>query len=446
MAERVSELSYREFLDGIDLPYREDEDWQIRTAEKKIDLVRLPLHLRESIDIRCRGGSKTFDSIKLANFLASKGFRGIWFSSGRDQLEQPKKYQDYVINNSFLKYLVSDKLKESTTFTNGGEILFKNLTELNARSGRADFIIYDEEAQADRDAYNAAVNILAGSDLGMIFHISTPVKATIFEDNYERLRLRQIKTEEQFIFKRSWFEVGFLSKKRDWYEEQKTIVPGWYFRQEHEASFELPSGAVFQNVIYTDIPSWIQAYDETPLCSGVDWNPVAGHWLVGGRWINDEAFVIQHTINLGVGYTHQLNDPKFASTARIYEHIRKFFMHGKRLCVEDGGINIAYCDWLRERRAEDSSLRSDYVSYEEWDSSGLNKTNAVLELQSVRLYVDEQLFPELAKQVRDAHWKEDADRPELAKDPADSPHALDALLHAVSPSLRREAFIYREDW
>ncbi len=51
--------------------------------------------------------------------------------------------------------------------------MLKNLTELNARSARADFIIYDEEAQADEDAYNAAVNILAGSPLGIIIHIST---------------------------------------------------------------------------------------------------------------------------------------------------------------------------------------------------------------------------------------------------------------------------------
>jgi hypothetical protein len=383
----------------------------------------------------------------MGNFLASKGFRGIWFSSGRDQLEQPKKYQDYVINNSFLRYLVTEKLKESTTYKTGGELLFKNLTELNARSGRADFIIYDEEAQADKEAYNAAVNILAGSELGMIFHISTPVKASIFEENYERLRLRELKTGEQFIFSRTWYEVGFLAIKKEWYEEQKNIVPAWYFRQEHEASFELPSGAVFQNVIYRDIPSWIQAYDETPLCSGIDWNPVAGHWLVGGRWFkNDEAYVVQHAINLGVGYTHQLNDPKFPSTARIYSRIRNYFMHKKRLCVEDGGLNIAYCDWLRERRAEDGSLRDDFVTYEEWDSSGLNKTNAVLNLQSVRLYIDELLFPELAKQVRDAHWREDADKPELAKDPADSPHGLDALLHAASSSLKRDILLYREEW
>jgi len=301
-------------------------------------------------------------------------------------------------------------------------------------------------ARADPDAYNASGSILSVTNLGLIINISTPCKATIEEDRYDIIKKREIIHEEELISELWWSDISFLVRKKEWYDEQKRLVPGWYFRQEHECSHELPSGAVFQNVIYTDIPSWVQAYDEGSLCSGVDWNPVNGHWLVGGRWINDEAFVVQHTINLGVGYTHQLNDPKFPSTAHIYEKIRKFFMHGKRLCVEDGGINIAYCDWLRERRAEDSSLRNDYVTYEEWDSSGLNKTNAVLELQSVRLYIDEQLFPELAKQVRDAHWKEDATRPELAKDPADSPHALDGLLHAISPTLMRDAFIYREDW
>ena len=126
--------------------------------------------------------------------------------------------------------------------------------------------------------------------------------------------------------------------------------------------------------------------------------------------------------------------------------MRKFFMHGSRLCVEDGGINIAYCDWLRERRAEDAGLRNDFVIYEEWDSAGLNKMNAVTNLQSVRIYCDELLFPELAKQIRDCHWKEDSDHPEIAKDPADSPHAFDAFLHSGSRSLKREVSLYREDW
>ena len=439
--------NYEKYLKSIQLPYERDT-WQIEIGKQKIRLKDEPLYLRETVDRRGRGASKTFDTMEQNLFLAVIGYRGIWFSSGRDQLEQPKIYLRYIIDRSpLLRSQISELLKERVLFKSGGSLKLKNLTELNARSGRADFITYDEEAQADPDAYNAAVSILAGSNLGFVFHISTPAKATVFEENYERIRRRERETGVKLTFRVIWDQASWLRAKSEWYEEQRRIQPSWYFRQEHEASFELPSGAVFQNVIYTDIPSWIQAYDETPLCSGIDWNPVAGHWLVGGRWLdNDEAFVVQHTINLGVGYTHQLNDPKFPSTAKIYSRIRKYFMHGKRLCVEDGGINMAYCDWLREQRSEDGSLRDDFVTYEEWDAAGLNKTNAVLDLQSVRLYVDERLFPELAKQVADAHWKEDADRPELAKDKADSPHGLDALLHAVSPSLKRGAYIYREEW
>ena len=160
--------------------------------------------MREVLDKRCRGGSKTFDKKELALWLAHIGFVGIWFGSGRDQLGQPKKYMKYIIEHSYLKYMINTEelLKESVVFKNGGELKLKNLTELNARSSRADFIVYDEEAQAEKDAYNAAVNILAGSNLGLIIHISTPCKGTVFEENHDRLKLREITTGEQFIFSR----------------------------------------------------------------------------------------------------------------------------------------------------------------------------------------------------------------------------------------------------
>ena len=154
--------------------------------------------------------------MELAQYLASLGFTGIWFSSGKEQIEQPKKYMKFIIENSYLKYLVKELLKERVTYTTGGELKLLNLTELKARSPRADFVIYDEESQADRDAYNAAINILAGSDLGLIIHISTPVKASVFEENYDRLRMREITTGEQFVFSRIWSDASWLYKKKDW--------------------------------------------------------------------------------------------------------------------------------------------------------------------------------------------------------------------------------------
>ena len=255
----------------------------------------------------------------MALFLSSKGFAGKWFSSGRDQLAQPKKYMDYLINNSFLQYLIKDKLKESVTFLNGGELILTNLTELNARSARADFLVYDEEAQAEVAAYRAGVSILSASELGMIFHISTPVKASIFEENHDRLRRRELIHGEQFIFSRRWDEAEFLAKKRDWYEEQKKILPDWYFRQEHCAEFTLPLGGVFQNVVYDVYDNvkgeWILKLPlilDKRVVSGLDWNPVSGHWIAGGQWLeNQQGFLVTHAFPIAVGYTHELTQAAY---------------------------------------------------------------------------------------------------------------------------------------
>ena len=210
-----------------------------------------------------------------------------------------------------MQYLIGsgDKLKESVVFLNGGELTLTNLTELNARSSRADYLVYDEESQAEVAAYRAGVSILSSSELGYIFHISTPVKGSIFEENYERLKLREIKTGEQFIFSRRWDEAGFLAKKREWYEEQQRILPDWYYRQEHCAEFTLPQGAVFQNVEFGKYPDWLmEAIKNQPLCSGVDWNPVSGHKLVSIKWTPDFMNnVVMDEIDLGQGYAVDMN-------------------------------------------------------------------------------------------------------------------------------------------
>ena len=377
--------------------------------------------------------------MKLALYLAYLGFVGIWFSSGRDQLEQPKKYLDYLVNNSFLKYLLpkaADHLKLSVRFRNRGELRLNNLTELNARSSRADFIVYDEEAQAEEDAYRAGVNILAGSELGMILHISTPVKATIFEENYERLMKRQVLEGVKCVFTRSWNEVAFLYKKKQWYEEQKRILPGWYYRQEHECSFELPSGAVFKDVIYDPYPEHIQqAIMDQDVCSGIDWNPAAGHCLSGVKWLKDlSAVVVVNEINLGPGYAMELKESMFWT-------ITPWFTKGNRLCMEDGGINIPYCKWftqkLSDTRFSDAPQR---YSKEEWDNQDIAKMDACTYIiqHGITIYVDRIRFPETAKNIEECHWDEDAkgSTPKLAKDKANSPHFLDAFLHAISKKNR----------
>lgn len=428
------------YLDTIDLPYKRD-DWQIDYSKTKLALINVPLYLRETVDRRGRGASKTFDTMEINLFLACIGYRGIWFSSGRDQLEQPKSYLQYIINRSpFLRRKIDRNklLKESVEFISGGTLKLKNLTELNARSGRADFITYDEEAQADEDAYNAAVSILAGSNLGFVFHISTPTKASVFEKNYDRVVARERKTGIKLTFRVIWDRASWLRAKKEWYEEQKRIQPGWYFRQEHEASFELPSGAVLQNIIFGAYPEWLTAaIQHEPLLSGVDWNPVNGHWLASVKFTPDmKNCVLMEERSLGKGYTHEL------STA-MYNAIRPYYMRGNKLCVEDGGINEAFVKWLKDMDAINPWSGERHLRYEEWDSAGVNKMNAItfLVTNGIVIWIDEDRFPIIAKQLRDMHWDTEATEPKIWKDKADSPHAEDAFLHAISKKNRLDGVI-----
>ena len=395
--------------------------------------------MRETVDRRGRGASKTFDTMEQNLFLAVIGYRGIWFSSGRDQLEQPKIYLKYIIDRSeLLRSQISELLKESVEFISGGTLKLKNLTELNARSGRADFITYDEEAQADEDAYNAAVSILAGSNLGFVFHISTPAKATVFEKNYDRVRSRERKTGIKLTFRVIWDQASWLKAKSEWYEEQKRIQPGWYFRQEHEASFELPSGAVLQNIVYGKYPEWLTTQlQHEPLLSGIDWNHVNGHLIVSVKFTRDmKNVVIMEERALGKGYTHELSN-------KMYNLIRPYYMRGNKLVVEDGGINEAYVKWLKERENDNSMIGERSLKYEEWDSAGVNKMNAVefLVVKGITIWVDDNRFPTIAKQIEDLHWDTEATEPKLFKDPADSPHAMDAFLHAISKLNRIDSVI-----
>lgn len=425
------------------------DEWQIREMEKKLLLVALPLHLRESLDKRARGESKTFDTMLIALYLASLGFVGIWFGAAKDQIEQPKKYMKWIIENSFLKYMIASDglLKESVRFMNGGELKLRNLTEMNARSSRADFEIFDEEAQADKDAYRAAVNILAGSSLGLVFHISTPTKASVFEENYNRLKRREIVTGEQFIFSHVWEDASWLRAKADWYAEQKKILPEWYFNQEHKAMFTHALGAVFKNVVYDVYElinnEWILKIPlvlDKRLVSGMDWNPVSGHWCVGGKWTeNLHGFLVTHADKIAVGYSHELKEA-------AYRTIKSYAIHHKRLNMEDGGTNIPFVKWFKEWFGRDRAKRDVNVMYEEWDSQGINKTNAVLGFLAVTIYVDKIRFPELAEQIENCRWVKDTDKLEIEKDQIDSPHAFDAFLHSGNKKMLKDQGLRRFDW
>jgi hypothetical protein len=374
-----------------------------------------------------------------ALYLSSLGFKGIWFSPGKEQTNQPKNYMKYIIERSYLKYMIAPEglLKTSVEFTTGGSLKIINLTELNARSPRADFVVYDEQAQAEEDAYRAAVSILSVTKLGMVFNISTPVKPSIFEDNYKRLMLRQMKTGVQFVFSRTWEDVSYLRDKREWYEEQKRILPGWYFRQEHEACFELRTGAVFKDVIYDPYtPEMQDMLSREKMCSGLDWNPAAGHILVSVKWHPYEnAVVVVKEVNLGAGYVAELDDP-------LLYRLGPYFTDGNSLVMEDGGINIGYIKWFNKVLGETRFNWNNQQWYkEEWDNQDINKMDACDNIiqNGITIYCDRVRFPYTAQNIEEAHWDEEAKgpNPKLAKDQANSPHYLDAFLHAVSEKNRQ---------
>ena len=131
--------------------------------------------------------------------------------------------------------------------------------------------------------------------------------------------------------------------------------------------------------------------------------------------------------DLGNGYTHEM-------TMEQYNTIKKYYMHENSLTVEEGGINEAYVKWLKEREAENYSSEDRNLHYEEWDGAGVNKLQAVTYIMQngICIHCDESRFEVLKKQIEDCHWDPTATEPKLAKDPANSPHALDAFLHAIS--------------
>lgn len=400
-------------------------------------IIALNYDLREVLIIRARGGSKTHDMMCICLYFAYIGWRVIYFCSKASQMTQPKKYMRRIIDGSFLLQCIKKPhrefyAKETVEFEGGGTLSILNLTESKGRSPRCDIVLYDEESGVEEDAYMAAESILDGSDIGLTIHASTPVKASKFEENHDRLELREVITGHELIFKRNYDEIYFLvdtPAKRAKYAEKKRIWPGWYFRQELECSFELPTGAVFVNVDYSPYADWEkQMIFDQQLCSGLDWNPVNGHWLAGIKWAPDMKNVyITEEHPLGNGYTHEM-------TMGQYNTIRTYYMNGNTLTVEEGGINEAYVKWLKERDAENHRPGERLLHYEEWDNQGVNKMNACefLMQNGICIRVDKLRFPVLAKQIEELHWDKDATEPKLAKDPADSPHALDAFLHAIS--------------
>jgi hypothetical protein len=385
--------------------------------------------------MRSRGGSKSHDLVALGLYLAYRGYDGVYFCATADQCVQPAKYLNDLVSGSFLARFVRSPPsrhlnKRSATFANGGRLRVKNLTESKARSSRGDFVFFDEEREMEAGLLRAASSILNTSELALTVHASTPAKGSTFEDSYRRVRELEGRYGQPLVFERSWRDIGFLQteKMRALIELRRERWPRWYFRMEYENQFTVPEGAVFRDVVYEVPREKYHQFDRVPggLVSGLDFNPAAGHTLVALKWSLDhgEALVAEHRV-LGTGYAKDLR-------GEFWRAIQPYCTGGNLLIMEDGGINIPFVEKVEELQHRHRGRHE--ILKEEWDNRNIAKMNAAMRLRSKRLWLDESQFPSLARQVQNAAWEVGPDgEPALAKDPSNSPHGLDALLHAASP-------------
>ena len=404
---------------ALDLPY-ELESWQTT----QISIAANPT-IHECIIIRARGGSKTFDMMMVCLYYAYLGFDVIYWCSKASQMKQPKKYLAFLTGKTFLQYAVKELLKEEVYFKNDGHLFIGNLTPDNARSPRADLIYFDEEARADLEAYEASDGETSVSKLAKIIHGSTPEKGSVFEDNHDRIVKANLP-----VLSRKWNEIGFMNKRK--IQQAKDKLPDWFFRQEYECSFESPEGACFTNIIEGDFTELLSKqridYNKHYIHYGVDWNPSAGHYIVGSRWLdNFSGICLTYEENLGTDIG--------VSITRIIALLE--MNPNAHVELEDGGTNMGYCDafWneLDKMRKIDKQKYisiSKRVGRRPWDSAGVNKMKSITLLLTVPIYYNKNITPQTARWIEIAHWDtSETGFPKLEKDP--DQHPLDSFLHSA---------------
>ena len=120
----------------------------------------MPPGQREYCGARSRGGAKTWEEVVFDLYLAQlrnpymlipnvidklrweAPLRGFWYATSEDQLDQPKEYFDYIIDNSFLRFILKQRKNTLVRFKHGGKLKLSIMTKKKVRSGRADYMEY----------------------------------------------------------------------------------------------------------------------------------------------------------------------------------------------------------------------------------------------------------------------------------------------------------------
>ena len=356
-------------------------------------------------------------------YMASLGLHAVHYVAEDDMLEQPKMYLNDIMSHSYLKYKADQILKESVHFANDGWYELLNLTEGKARSRRNDWIYYDEEAKADLDAFNASGDTMSVSDYALIRHGSTPKRGTPFESTVNRLLKEGLP-----VIVRPWHNLPFI--KPDFIARRRAMVPAWFFAQEYDCQFVAAQGRVFNNVVEgrIDLSKQLKTHQRKHTNYGLDWNPSAGHYLVGSRW-HDDGYGISVMCERNLG----------TDLKTVIEIIIQLLMDDpESVCeLEDGGTNSGYCEAFFMELYRLAKSHPEYMKVanrifrRSWDSAGKNKNNSITLLLPVVIYVDRDTCPGVADWLVWATWDttSKASDPKLLKD--SEQHPLDGFLHSA---------------
>jgi len=377
-----------------------------------------------------RGGSKTYDCLKVILYYATVGYTSVFWSADASQMDQPKYYLSQLCNNSFLHHTLETDNLESKTFKNGGWFQIRNLTPKKARSRRVDVAGFDEEREADEEALRAAYATMSNSKLRKKIHLTTPKLGSPAHTTWKRM-----KKDKKPLIIRHYTECPYINLAE--VEYARKTYPAWYFQQEYECEWTAAAGRIFQNVKHCDFSteiskenkarSWVRTWDH----AGVDWNPVYGHVMVWSRYDRDKTTnFVTHEQNLGT-------DGMYAC-----EQLFEILLQNPHMLLEmeDGGTNVGFCEMffgmLEDWKKREKLTESDYLSIAKrsyrrpWDSEGKNKMKSITNLYPLTIMVDDARTPQTGEWLDKASWdKEDTSgKPKVLKDP--EMHWFDAYLHS----------------
>ena len=402
------------------------------TTQKQLDDFKILADpcIDEAFILASRGGSKTYDCLKVILYYASIGYWAVFWASDSSQIDQPKHYLTTLCNNTFLQHTITVNNIEEKKFRNGGWFQIRNLTPKKARSRRVDVAGFDEEREADEEALRAAYATMSNSKLRKKIHLTTPLLGSPAHTTWKRM-----KQEGKPLIIRHYSDCPYINPAEVEYARKE--YPDWYFKQEYECEWTAASGRIFSNVEHEDftteisaqnkIRDWVRTWDHC----GVDWNPVYGHVMVWTRY--DQAKTtcfVTHESNLGtdgMAACEQLFD-----TLILNPHMK--------LEMEDGGTNIGFCEMffgmledfkLRKKFTLDEYLSIARRSYRRnWDSEGKNKMKSITNLYPLTIMVDDARTPQTAEWLDKASWdkKDTSGKPKVLKDP--EMHWFDAFLHS----------------